>query len=549
MLPRATLIKTLIAGLLLAAIVLASLLPPQRFYPAVDIEADIVAGKAMVLRFLFEDLSSLRECESLIAGIAAQALRNCPECRIARLDCTTVLTPSQASLFSSAPLPMPSGRMVNGVLLFDIHDPEFALTSCQATAAQSASSRNPVKCYPAQAQRPSLPAPSVLSAWSAAQLLIALFSGWFVCWLIVRYEHLHSHFSHDHTHGGPQKYHAHPTPRIGGLAIVAGLLCAGAVMLYAAPHADERAFGLLMMTAIPAFLGGLTEDVTKKVGVIERLLLTMLSGALAAWLLGAHLNRLDLPLLDTAFAWLPFAVVFSAFAVGGIANALNIIDGYNGLASGSAVIALTALAYVAHAAGDGLVFSAALSLAGALLGFLAWNWPRGKIFLGDGGAYLVGFLLAELSILLVIRNPEVSVWFPLALLIYPVFETLYSIYRRRIKGKLSPGEPDNRHLHQLIHDRMIPPHAGRHGKFTRNSMVAKYFWLSDAVVALLAVIFHESTSALMAIAACYCLMYAILYIRLESDRNLAQRAAASPLDRTLSRRSSISPASRDRSSS
>lgn len=544
---RSTLIKALIAGLLFAAIVLASLFPPQRFYPAVDIEADIAAGKPMVLRFLFEDRSSLRECESLIAGIAAQALRNCPECRIARLDCTTVLTPSQASLFSSAPLPMPSGRMVNGVLLFDIHDPEFALTSCQATAAQSASSRNPVKCYPAQAERPSLPAPSVVSAWSAVQLLVALFSAWFVCWLIVRYDHLHSHFSHDHTHGGPQKYHAHPTPRIGGLAIIVGLLCAGAVMLYTAPLADESAFGLLMIAAIPAFLGGLTEDVTKKVGVVERLLLTMLSGALAAWLLGAHLNRLDLPLLDAALAWLPFAVVFTAFAVGGISNALNIIDGYNGLASGSAVIALTALAYVAHAAGDGLVFSAALSLASALLGFLAWNWPRGKIFLGDGGAYLVGFLLAELSILLVIRNPEVSVWFPLALLIYPVFETLYSIYRRKLKNKLSPGKPDNRHLHQLIHDQLVPLHASRHEKFSRNSQVAKYFWLSNLVVSLMAVAFHESTPALIAIAAGYCLLYVALYTRLENGVGLVQRVAAASLDRTVSNRSSISPASRDRS--
>jgi UDP-N-acetylmuramyl pentapeptide phosphotransferase/UDP-N-acetylglucosamine-1-phosphate transferase len=63
---------------------------------------------------------------------------------------------------------------------------------------------------------------------------------------------------------------------------------------------------------------------------------------------------------------------------------------------------------------------------------LIWNYPRGKIFLGDGGAYLLGFWLAELSVLLVVRHPEVSPWFPMLLLVYPIFETLFSMYRSKV---------------------------------------------------------------------------------------------------------------------
>src|SRR5258707_10042434 len=91
---------------------------------------------------------------------------------------------------------------------------------------------------------------------------------------------------------------------------------------------------------------------------------------------------------------------------------------------------------------------------GAGLEFMAWNYPKGKIFLGDGGAYLLGFWLAELAVLLVARNPDVSPWFPLLLLVYPIFETLFSIYRRCFLHGRSSGDADALHFHQLIYKRL-----------------------------------------------------------------------------------------------
>lgn len=506
---KKTLARLIIATLLLVTIGLAIHHPPQIFYPGVTIEAPDPSG-TISLRFLLEGYPNIRECETITANIARSTLKQCPQCRITKLSCEQTLDTAEQSLLSVSPIGTPSGRMSNGVILFLSENPQPALAACHTAELQTANTRHSIKCYAPMAERRNLPTQSVINPWTPVLLIVALLFSWFTGWLIIRYEHLHAHFSHDHTNSGPQKYHTQPTPRIGGLTVMAGLLSAGAVMLFTETIASEHQFGLLLLAGIPAFLGGLVEDITKKVGVLERLLLTMLSGAVAAWILGAILNRLDIPGIDQALAWIPLAVIFTAFAVGGIANAINIIDGYNGLAGGFALIALTAMAFVANSIGDALVFNAAIALGGGILGFLIWNWPNGKIFFGDGGAYLVGFLLAELSILLVLRNPEVSPWFPLLLLIYPIFETFYSIYRRKFQNKLSPGQPDNQHLHQLIHDKLIPHQP--HGKpFSRNSQVAKYLWIPAGVLALLGSIFPESAPILATCAVGFCICYVVTY--------------------------------------
>jgi UDP-GlcNAc:undecaprenyl-phosphate GlcNAc-1-phosphate transferase len=232
------------------------------------------------------------------------------------------------------------------------------------------------------------------------------------------------------------------------------------------------------------------------------------------WLLGAVIPRLDVPGFDTLLAWTPFAIAFTVFAVGGVANAINIIDGYNGLAGGQAVIVLAAFAYVSAQVGDSFLFASALAMMGALLGFLAWNYPHGKIFLGDGGAYLLGFWLAELSVLIVARHAEVSPWFPMLLLVYPIFETLYSMYRRKIVLGLSPGQPDSAHMHQVIYG-YLNKGAGETddpAEMTRrNSRVAPYCWLMSLACAVPAVLLWRETTALVSVSLVFCVAYLLFY--------------------------------------
>ncbi len=102
-----------------------------------------------------------------------------------------------------------------------------------------------------------------------------------------------------------------------------------------------------------------------------------------------------------------------------------------------AIISLLVIGYAAFKANDLVLASSCLIVIGAIGGFFIWNYPRGLIFLGDGGAYLIGYLIATLSILLVIRNPSVSPWFALLVNAYPIFETLFIIWRRKVhQGKI-----------------------------------------------------------------------------------------------------------------
>jgi UDP-N-acetylmuramyl pentapeptide phosphotransferase/UDP-N-acetylglucosamine-1-phosphate transferase len=179
-----------------------------------------------------------------------------------------------------------------------------------------------------------------------------------------------------------------------------------------------------------------------------------------------------------------------------------------------AIIILGGLTYVAFQVGDTQIMIAALAMIGALLGFLIWNYPRGLIFLGDGGAYLVGFWIAELSVLLTARHPEVSKWFPLLLCIYPIFETLFTIYRRVILKRVHPGMPDALHLHQLIYRRIVrwdSTNQNEQLQIYRNSMTSPYLWLLCLLGVIPAVLFWRYHLALKGFAIIFAISYAWVY--------------------------------------
>ena len=217
----------------------------------------------------------------------------------------------------------------------------------------------------------------------------------------------------DHDVSGPQKFHAQAVPRVGGLGILGGMV-AGIALLIWMQRSQFQMASVLLLCALPAVVAGLVEDFTKRVSPALRLTAIVVSAALAFWLLGAQVGRSDIPGLDTVLGYGAGAFAVTMLAVAGMANAVNIIDGFNGLASMCVVIMLTGLAYVAFQVGDADIGVLALVGIGAVLGFFVWNFPSGRIFLGDGGAYFLGFYFAELSILLLVRNPDVSPLVPFA---------------------------------------------------------------------------------------------------------------------------------------
>ena len=286
---------------------------------------------------------------------------------------------------------------------------------------------------------------------------------------IVATQHLHGRWSFDKA-DGVQKSHRLPTPRVGGLAIALALILAWVLLEFSpwdwlqAPATGSLAdlLGPVLLAASPAFAAGLAEDLTKAVGVAQRLWASLVSGLLLCLLTGVSIQRVDVWGIDALLAWgtvgLFLSYAFSAFAAAGLTHAINIIDGINGLAASAVSVMLAAFAWVARHQGDVLLAWIAVSGAVAAAGFFLVNYPKGPIFMGDGGAYLLGFLLAAVAILLPARNPAISPWTSIVVCAYPVIEVLFSIMRRRHRAR-HPGQPDLLHLHSLIYRRVMRNHA------------------------------------------------------------------------------------------
>ncbi len=309
------------------------------------------------------------------------------------------------------------------------------------------------------------------------------------------------------TTDGVQKFHVAPTPRIGGVALFVGLIAAW----WLASASTAQLLGQMLLASLPAFAAGLTEDLTKKVGVRDRLIATMLSAVAAWWLTGYSLTRVDVWGVDVVMAYLPVGVAFTAFAVAGVANATNIIDGFNGLASGTVMICFIALGLIAWQVGDLQLVQLCVLLVVVTSGFFIVNFPFGKIFMGDGGAYLLGFLLAWVAIMLPMRNPQVSVWAPLVVCGYPVIETVFSM-GRRYWNKTHAGQPDSAHLHSLIKVNVVNCLVSHLSQPIRNSLVAPLCWLYAIIPATIAVVLYGHTVILMTGWVLICVVYWILYL-------------------------------------
>jgi UDP-N-acetylmuramyl pentapeptide phosphotransferase/UDP-N-acetylglucosamine-1-phosphate transferase len=345
-------------------------------------------------------------------------------------------------------------------------------------------------------------------------LLIAFFTSFLITIAIVRTQNLHGSISGDKDLSGPQKFHETVVPRVGGLAI--GMAVLVAITLHYQdqnPNIEEL---FILLSALPAFGIGIAEDLTKKVSVRTRLIFTAIGALLAIKLLGCSISSLDIPYLDYLFAIPVISIAFTIFAITGLANAYNIIDGFNGLSSMVGMITLLGLAYISFQLNDPLIANLSLVMASAILGFFIWNYPRGLIFLGDGGAYLIGFWVATLSVLIVSRHSEISPWLAVMINAYPILETLFTIYRRRFHQGKNPGHPDGIHFHSLIFRRILnPSHIGNELEwFNANAKTSPYLWVLTTLAIIPAILFWHSTYILIAFLLIFATSYVWLYKRM-----------------------------------
>ena len=348
---------------------------------------------------------------------------------------------------------------------------------------------------------------------NAYPLLIGFVASLGTSALIVGTKRWHGTHSFD-TSKGPQKFHNSLVPRIGGLAIFAGFFVAASVTHQPVRH-------LLFatgMSGILAFLSGLAEDIMGRVPAALRFAATLSSGLIFCLLTGETVTRLEIPYVDNLMQIHLISLAVTVFAIAGLANAINIIDGFNGLAVGSIIIMLSAVTLVSLRVGDhDLVLFIGIVMA-VSFGFLLVNFPLGFVFLGDGGAYFLGFLLAVVSVLLLTRNPDVSPWVTIVILAYPLIETLFSIMRRTLRRGHSPDRPDRLHLHSVVYQKVRKHDRGLVNAELDNSVTGFLMWTGPVIGFISVMFIPYSREGSLPVILLQIVVYALVYYRVARVR-------------------------------
>ena len=341
---------------------------------------------------------------------------------------------------------------------------------------------------------------------------VAFLVSFLLCIAVASTKRWHGAFSMD-TAEGIQKFHISPTPRIGGIPILLAL-----VLAWCMSNADIQALlAPILFAGMPAFLFGIAEDLTKHIGVTQRLLATMTSGLLAWCLTDYSLSRLDIWGVDMLMQYTFFSVIFTAIAVGGVANSINIIDGFNGYASLTCTIAFIGFAFIAFQVDDQNLARVSLILAACVYGFFWVNWPFGKLFLGDGGAYFIGFALAWVAVLLIERNPSVSAFAALIVCLLPITEVLFTIFRRKVRNQ-HPGKPDRLHFHSILQRRYVSRWFAKWPTLAKNSLVGILMGLISLALVVMANLMFDATIYCVITSLLFVLAYVAVFARMVRHR-------------------------------
>ena len=311
---------------------------------------------------------------------------------------------------------------------------------------------------------------------------------------------------------GVQKFHEGNTSRLGGIGIVLGI-----VFYFThdkCTHLNLFNFSwILFLSSLPVFLGGLIEDLTHSVAPISRLLLAFLSANFFWFIAQIGVERTDVLPIDWLIHWPVVAYFLTLLVIAGFTHAINIIDGFNGLASSQVILMLIFLALLSYASNEESLFLYCCVLITTTLGFLFLNWPFGKIFLGDSGAYFLGVNVVFIGLTLVHRIPKLSPFAPIMFGIYPLVETLLSIYRRVWLRGVSMSSPDALHLHSLIYQRILKKRfkASLIDPNVLNSRVSLYFLGVMVFFDLLTLIFCENTPFLLLLFGLFVILYFLIF--------------------------------------
>lgn len=288
----------------------------------------------------------------------------------------------------------------------------------------------------------------------AAEIVILALAGLFASWVLTHLVLWYCRKNREAVRAG--EFHHAPTdeavPRFGGIALAGSFIIAG--LIYGFFHGWELLLRkdsvAILATSLAMFGVGFWDDL-KPLGARKKLLLQIII-ALAAYGCGLQVHTIKSPFGGEIYDLHLFGVVLTVIWLVAMTNLVNLVDGIDGLAGGVSLMLMCLLAYVSYV-GAPLQFAVATCMAGGLLAFLRFNFPPARIYMGDGGAYFLGFLIGAMTIANSHKGTVLAALIaPVIALGLPIIDTALAIIRRGMKG-LPLFRADRKHIHHRLMQR------------------------------------------------------------------------------------------------
>lgn len=304
-----------------------------------------------------------------------------------------------------------------------------------------------------------------------------------------------------------QKIHDGQIPRIGGLIFFIPFL------IFIFFNFSKFTFNIIpiLVSVFIIFVVSFYEDIKQSLTPKFRLIVLFIVILFYCYL--TELPDINIPILEYFVQFNLIKYFLFTLSLMLIINGFNLIDGLNGLNSFNFLSILLTNYYLAYLFNDAEVIYFISNISILVLLTLLFNFPVGKVFLGDSGSYTYAFLAGVITMLIFQRNPEIPTLLALILLSYPITEMLFSIIRKLSKG-LSPTKPDINHLHHLVFKLL------RGNDLLRNnlsSILLIPIWLSPSLITYISINYHIANNLILYIA--YFFFYSSVYIIISKKRN------------------------------
>lgn len=336
-------------------------------------------------------------------------------------------------------------------------------------------------------------------------VIVATTISFVICFAFTKYPKLSNGFTRQHDLSAVQSMHTKPTLRLAGIAIFVSVFITDALF-----ELGSELLRTILLSSLPLLALGLLEDIGIYQSPSRRLVSSIVAGSVFMAITGTYLQNPGTFLLDALFEYRVIAVFFTLFITSGIVNSFNLIDGLNGLSGSVALVTTAGIAAISYDAGLNHIMLSATVICGAVIGFMVLNFPFGKIFLGDSGAYGIGFMLSWMSLEVLMEAPEISPWAMLMIFFWPIADTTLTISRRIMSGR-PVGQPDRLHFHQVVMRIIEISLLGRKARKYSNPLATIVIFPFMALPALFAVFFEYNNALIAALFWIFMALFNVAY--------------------------------------